>query len=274
VAIQSGWTDTLFPVSEALHFTEGLAAEKVHHPLLLIFDDVGHGWAQGKAADLARQNTAAISFLDTVMLDHGVPPNRVLAVGQTCPAAAPSGPVLTASSWAALTTGSLDLAAPSAQTVTSGGGSPAVSAALDPAYASRLCHQLPAAREPGTAVAEEPVTSPTTLIGPLQVTARLHVVGDFPELVGRLWDVGPSGATRQIVEAGVLRPAVNQSAGAGPTTTADTTVTFDLNPNEYTVPAGDTLELELVGSTAPWFRRSNGTFTMTVTDLRATIGTH
>jgi hypothetical protein len=40
------------------------------------------------------------------------------------------------------------------------------------------------------------------------------------------------------------------------------------------VAAGDTLELELVGSTAPWFRASNGTFTLTVTGLHATIGTH
>ncbi len=104
MVIQNGWTDTLFPVSEALHFAAGLAHEKVHHPLLLIFDDYGHGWAQGKQADVSRQNAAALTFLDSVMLDHGSPPDQVLAVGQTCPATAPSAPVLSASSWAALTT--------------------------------------------------------------------------------------------------------------------------------------------------------------------------
>jgi len=274
VAIQSGWTDTLFPVSEALHFSEGLGDAEVHHPLLLIFDDNGHGWAQGKPADVHRQDAAALSFLDTVMLDHGTRPTTVLAVGQTCPAGAPSAPVLTASSWAALTTGSLRLSSSSAQVVTSGGGSPAVSAALNPAYVGKLCHLLPAGREPGTAVADVRVARATTVIGSLQVTAHLHVVGDFPELVGRLWDVGPTGATRQIVEAGVVRPDVDQSAHAGSRSTGDTTVTFDLNPNEYTVAAGDTLELELVGSTAPWFRASNGAFSLTVTDLHATIGTH
>jgi predicted acyl esterase len=208
------------------------------------------------------------------MLDHGSPKTTVLAVGQTCPASAPSSPVLTAPSWAALMTGTLKLSAATDQMVTSAGGSPTVSAALNPAYQSKLCDPLPAAREPGTAVAEERMTRATTIIGGLQVTAHLHVVGDFPELVGRLWDVSATGATRQIVEAGVVRPSVNQSAGASPTTTGDTNVTFTLNPNEYTVPAGDTLELELVGSTAPWFRASNGTFTMTVTDLHAAIGTH
>jgi pimeloyl-ACP methyl ester carboxylesterase len=274
LAIQNGWTDTLFPVTEALHFTDSLARAKVHNPLLLIFDDYGHGWAQAKTADVTRQTAAALSFLDTVMLDHRSPPSEVLAVGQTCPATAPSSPVLTASSWAALTTGTLRLSADPAQTVTSAGGSPAVSAALNPAYQSKLCDPLPAAREPGTAVAAQTMTKSTTLIGGLRVTAHLHVVGDFPELVGRLWDVSPGGATRQIIEAGVVRPSVNQSAQAGTATTGDTNVVFTLNPNEYTVPAGDTVELEVVGSTAPWFRASNGTFAMTVTNLRATIGTH
>jgi len=273
LVIQNGWTDTLFPVSEALHFTQRLDTAKVHNPLLLIFDDYGHGWAQGKTADVLRQNAAALTFLDTVMLDHGAPPTSVLAVGQTCPASAPSAPVLTAPSFAALTTGTLELSAPSAQTVTSGGGSPAVSAALNPAYESKLCDPLPAGREPGTAVAEARLTHATTLIGGLQVTARLKVTGNYPELVGRLWDVAPTGLTRQFIEGGVVRPDVNQAAGTGPAATGDTTVTFELNPNEYTVKAGDTLELELVGSTAPWFRASNGTFTISVTDLHATIGT-
>jgi predicted acyl esterase len=117
------------------------------------------------------------------------------------------------------------------------------------------------------------MTAPTTLIGGLTVTAHLQVVGRYPELVGRLWDVRADGQTRQIVETGVVRPDVDQQAGTG-AATGTTDITFQLAPNEYTVPAGDSLELELVGSTAPWFRPSNGTFTITVTDLEATVGTH
>lgn len=274
LAIQNGWTDTLFPVSEALHFTERLATTAVHHPDLLIFDDYGHGWAQGKQVDVRRQNAAVLSFLDTVMLGHRTPAPKVIAAGQTCPAAAPSSPVLTARSWAALATGSVTLSSGATQTVTSSGGSPAVAAKLNPAYQSTLCDPFPAGREPGTAVAERTVSHPTTLIGALTVTAHLAVVGNFPELVGRLWDVSQDGQTRQIIETGVVRPAVNQSASAGPATAGATTVTFELAPNEYTLAAGHTLELELVGSTAPWFRPSNGTFTLTVTGLHATIATH
>jgi len=272
VAIQNGWTDTLFPVSEALHYSERLTAAKEHTPQLLIFDDVGHGWAQAKPADLARQTADALSFLDTVMLRHRTPTSEVVAVGQTCPAAVASSPVLDASSWAGLRRGNLTLSAPAAQTVTSAGGSPAVAAALNPAYQSTLCQSLPAAREPGTAVASMAMTAATTLIGGLTVTAHLQVVGRYPELVGRLWDVKADGQTRQMVETGVVRPNVDQQAGPG-AATGTTDVTFQLAPNEYTVPAGNTLELELVGSTAPWFHPSNGTFTITVTDLEATVGT-
>jgi pimeloyl-ACP methyl ester carboxylesterase len=274
MVIQNGWTDTLFPASEALHYSERVAATD-HNPMLLIFDDYGHGWAQAKPADVRRQNAAAIAFLDTVMLGHRRPAGGVLAVGTTCPATAPSSPVLRAGSYSALATGTLQLtAAAAAQTVTSDGGSPTVAAALDPAYQSKLCDPLPAAREPGTAVASLPVTHATTVVGALTVTAHLDVTGDFPELVGRLWDVSASGPTRQLVEAGVVRPDVNVSSTANAATAGATNVTFELAPNEYTVAAGHTLELELVGSTAPWFRASNGTFTISVTDLHARIATH
>ena len=110
-----------------------------------------------------------------------------------------------------------------------------------------------------------------TLLGGATVTARLHVVGTFPELVGRLWDVAPDGSTRQIVALNVYRPSVNQLASTGPTTTADTTMTFTLDPNDYTFPAGDTVQLELVGSTAPLFRASNGTFAVTVTGASVSL---
>ena len=128
----------------------------------------------------------------------------------------PSAPAISPSSAAA------------AQTVTSSGGSPAVAAALDPAYASKLCDPLPAAREPGTALAETKMTRATTLIGGLRVTADLHVVGNFPELVGRLWDVGPGGSTRQLIEAGVVRPD-REPVGrpATPPPPADTKVSFE-----------------------------------------------
>jgi X-Pro dipeptidyl-peptidase C-terminal non-catalytic domain len=269
-AIQSGWTDTLFPVSEALHYANAVHAAGDHTPLLLMFDDVGHGWAQGKAADQARTNQAGIAFLDAVMLGHRQPQTGVIAIAQTCPTSAPSGPETTGASLSALAPMSVVLRGASAQTVRSDGGDPSTAAALDPAYHSPLCHPLPAAAEPGTATYQAPVGQGFTLLGGATITARLHVVGNYPELVGRLWDVGTDG-TRQIVAMGVFRPSVNQSTGTSSSATGDETVRFELNPNEYHFAAGHHVELELVGSNAPYFRASNGTFSITVTGLRATL---
>ncbi|MHB1986992.1 MAG: alpha/beta hydrolase [Acidimicrobiales bacterium] len=275
--MQNGWTDTLFPVSEALHWAARYAAARVHSPLLQIFDDVGHGWSDNKAADVALQTKDAIAFLDDEMLWHRKPQTGVIAIATTCPASAPSGPVLRAPSWAALQETMIRFSVARGarpQILTSSGGNPKVARDLNPAYASPYCQALPGAREPGTATYTIiPVTSgPVRVIGPLRVTARLHVVGDYPEIIGRLWDVNVATGTRQLVEAGAYRPAVNQAARISKRAQATTTASFELSPNFWTVPKTHELELELVGSTSPWFRPSNGTFSVAVSRLTASIG--
>ncbi len=278
LVMQNGWTDTLFPVSEALHWSSRYGADHVNPPLLQIFDDVGHGWAQGKRADIALQQREAVTFLDDVMLKHARPPTGVIAIGTTCPGSAPSSPILRASSWhALLASGSMVTATGGshAQVVTSGGGSRSVAADLNPAYHSPYCDPLPAATEPGTAhyTVVRPRSSPLVLVGPLTVRATLRVKGSYPELVARLWDVNPATHRRQLVEAGDYRPPVNQAAGTSTSSVATTVATFELEPNLWTLAPGHLLVLELVGSTAPWFRASNGRFSITVTRLTASVAT-
>ncbi len=270
-AIQSGWTDSLFPVNEALHFANAARAAGSKSPLLLIFDDVGHPWAQDKAADVAFNNETGIGFLNRVVLDHKAPATGVLVREQTCPASAPSGPTVAAPSWASLQHGAAQLTGAPPQQVTSGGGDPSVATALD-GVLQPLCDNLPAATEPGTAIYTLGAPSKGIhILGGVVIRAKLSITGDYPELIGRLWDVAPGGATRQIVEMGAFRPAVNQAPGTSTGATATESISFELPPNDYEVAPGHTLELELVGSNAPFFRKSNGTFTITVSDLRATV---
>jgi hypothetical protein len=269
--IQSGWTDTLFPVTEALHFAAQAKAANPHATLLMLFDDVGHGWAGDKPADVAYNATTGIGFLNAVMLHHAQPTTGVIAVPQTCPHTAPSGSRLTGATLASLAHGEVTLSGADTQTVTSGGGAPTVAAALDPVTGT-LCQNLSAAAEPGTATYKKPVAShPEQLIGAVTVHAHLAVTGQWPEVVARLWDVAPGGATRQIVAMGVYRPHVNQGAAVTASSTGSTDATITLNPNDYTFAPGHTIELELVGSNAPYFRASNGTFTIGVSDLTATL---
>ena len=270
-AIQSGWTDTLFPVTEALHFAVRSRTTHSRSPQLLMFADVGHGWASDKTADTHYTVNEGLDFLGSIMLTHRTPPTGVVAIPQTCPATAPSGQPRHAATFASLRAGSLTLGGTTPQVVTSSGGDSAVSAALNPAYAGKpLCNSMTNTVSPGTAVYETPVGSkPTTMLGGVQIHLRMKLSGHYPELVGRLWDVSANGTTRQIVALGVFRPVAIQRPGVA--STATERATFELNPNDYTFAAGDSVELELVGSTTPLFRKSNGSFRITVTSLQANV---
>ncbi len=269
-AIQSGFTDSLFPVSEARRFAEAAKVEGSNSPLLLIFDDVGHPWAQNKVADVAFNDATGIDFLNAVVRQHRRPRTGVAVRAQTCPASAPSGPTQWARSFSTLIHGSVTLSAPGAQVVTSKGGSQVVAAALN-ATTEPLCDPLPAKPEPGTArYAVSAGANGLHVLGGVRVTATLAIKGVEPELVGRLWDVAPDG-TRQIVELGAFRPSTNRPEPTTRSATVTESVHFELPANDYDVPPGHRLELELVGSTAPFFRPSTGSFSIRVSKLRATV---
>jgi predicted acyl esterase len=101
------------------------------------------------------------------------------------------------------------------------------------------------------------MTSPGfTLMGLPTITASVNTVGQFGELTARLWDVLPDG-TQRLISRGVYRLTDNQT---GP-------LTFQLHGNGYQFAAGDTVKLEVLGRDAPYYRASNGAFTVQVSNL-------
>ena len=97
------------------------------------------------------------------------------------------------------------------------------------------------------------MTSPGfTLLGlPTVHRARSKRRAASAQLDARLWDVLPSGKQR-LISRGVYRLAENQTG----------TITFQLHGNGYEFAAGDTVKLELLGRDAPYYRASNGAFTI------------
>ena len=115
--------------------------------------------------------------------------------------------------------------------------------------------------DPGTAVYT--MTSPGfTLMGLPTVTATVNTTGPFGELVGRVWDVLPDG-TQRLVSRGIYRLTDNQQGQ----------VTFQLHGNGYQFAAGDTVKLELLGRDSPYYRASNGAFTVQVSDVTVALPT-
>jgi len=91
-------------------------------------------------------------------------------------------------------------------------------------------------------------------MGAPTVIAKLAVSGSAPQLAARLWDVSPD-ARQLLVSRQVLRPRGGAEV-------------FQLQPAGWHVDAGHALKLELLGSDAPHYRASNGSFTITISDLQ------
>jgi len=258
--LQSGWTDELFPVSQSIRAYNRALAEK--GIVALQVGDLGHSRGSNKVGEDHAFQEQGAAFFAARLEREGKPPadGSVTAYTTTCPESEPAGGPFTARKWSKLHPHAVTLYSATAQTFTSAGGNPAIAAEYDPiAGTSEACKEVTAETEPDTA--GYTLTSPGfTLMGMPTVTADVAVTGAFGEVVGRLWDVLPSGEQR-LVSRGVYRLAENQQG----------TITFQLHANGYTFPAGDTVKLQLLGRDTPYYRASNGVFGVEVKSLGATL---
>ena len=260
--LESGWTDDLFPVEQSLRAYNQITAK--HGQVALMIGDLGHSPGTNKVNTDEAFNEEGASFFAAELEHEGSPPatGSVTAYTQTCPSEAPAAGPYRASSWKTLPTGTVSFGSAATQTFTSVGGNPVVAAELDPiAGTSEACKTVTAETEPDTA--SYTLTSPGfTLMGLPTVTATVKTTGLYGEIASRLWDVLPDGEQR-LISRGIYRLAENQQGN----------ITFQLHGNGYNFPAGDTVKLELLGRDAPYYRASNGTFAVEVSNLEVALPT-
>jgi predicted acyl esterase len=260
--LESGWTDDLFPPSQSLRVYNAAHAVKGYAALMV--GDLGHSRGSNKEnTDHAFNEEAARFFAARLQRTGTAPANRsVTAYTQTCPQSAPGGGPFTAGNWSKLHPHKLSFGSAGAQLFTSAGGNPTIAAEFDPiGGTSDACKTVKAETEPNTA--NYTLISPGfTLLGLPKVTATIKTTGPFGELVSRLWDVLPSGEQR-LISRGVYRLTESQQG----------TITFQLHGNGYEFAKGDTVKLQLLGRDAPYYRASNGAFSIEVSNLTATLPT-
>jgi len=252
VLLMSGFTDDLFPASQS--FRVRLALLRKHRPPVFQLGDLGHPRASNKLDEYAFLNEQGAEFFDAYLRKIGEPPTpgTVTVFTQTCPVTAPAGGPIFAARLQDLARGAFSLGDPAPQTVTSDGGDPALASAVDPIFGNGICGRHPTRNAPGTAVYTAP--SPGfTLIGQPTLKARVRTKGPFGQIVGRLWDVGTDGL-QTLIASGVYRLRPRQR----------NRIVFQLEGNAYQFAAGHTVRVELVGSSPPTFRPSNGTFSVRV----------
>ncbi len=254
--LESGWTDDLFPPEQSLRVYNAVRAN--HGQVSLQFGDLGHSRGSNKVNTNQAFNDQGAQFFAAELAGSGTPPaaGSVTAYTQTCPAGAPAAGPFTASSWSALHPRTLVFGGSAPQTVDSAGGNPAIAAGFDPiAGTTDACKTVTAETDPGTGVYT--TTSPGfTLMGLPTVTASISTLGAFGQLAARLWDVLPDGSQR-LVSRGVYRLTANQIG----------TITFQLHGNGYQFAPGDTVKLELLGSDSPYYRASNGAFSVQLSNV-------
>lgn len=265
--IQNGFTDDLFPIGEALKYYNRLRQlQGSGADVALQFGDLGHARGQNKRDPDVAFNTQGAAFFASHLRggsSAGVPVRGSVSVfTQTCPKDAQAAG-LTAPSWDAIHPGALALGSPASQTVTSAGGDPQKASGTDPIGASgSACTTFSGSDDPGTANYRLGESRGFTMVGRPTITAKVALTGATGQLVGRLWDVGPDGK-QLLVTRGVYR--LNPAD--------DGRITFQLNGNGYRFEKGHTPKLELVGSSAPTYRATNGAFSVAVSELRLTLPT-
>jgi hypothetical protein len=268
-----GWTDSLFPVDQALRWIE---IEQTANPRAVIgqlYTDIGHPPAPNKPSDRRRVVARVIAWHEHYLLGRPVGVVRgVEAWLHTCPATAKSTGPVRARSWDALHPRSIDLRGAGGDVV--GDAGDLVSGrATDPVAGDGICAAQQAPIAAGTVVDSWPVRRPLLLVGAPTVTADLQVTDDTSqapyvtgpaggrELAARLWDVAPDGSALLLTRL-LYRPRVTGVQK------------FQLHPIGYRVPAGHRLVLELRGSDAPYGRPSNEPFVINVGPLHLSLPTY
>ncbi len=257
--IANGFTDDLFPVDEAVRYANLVKDTHPNVPVSQMHFDFGHQRGQGKDADEDLLAQRQFEWFDRYV--KGNTSQSTLqgaeALTQTCPASAPSGGPYLAKSWNDLSPGEVRLRAGGAKSYLSAGGNPNVDIEVDPiSGGGDPCKTTPGADQSGVATWRLPKATGSgyTLLGSPTVIADLQWSGNFPHVIGRLWDVAPDG-TQTLVARGVYRPV------------AFGRQVFQLHPNGWKFAAGHQAKLELLGKDAPYSRASNGTFSVQVSNI-------
>jgi predicted acyl esterase len=265
--LESGWTDDLFPVEQSLRVYNQVRALKGYAALM--FGDLGHAPATNKENTDHAFNEEGAQFFQARLEHSGKAPanGSVTAYTETCPQSAPGAGPYTARSWAKLHPTAVSFGSSTAQTFTSAGANPTIGVEFDPIKEDEaeeggdVCKETTSEMEPDTATYTT-TSSGFTMMGLPTIKADVKTTGLYGEITARLWDVLPSGQER-LVSRGVYRLEEDQS---GP-------ITFQMHGDGYEFPAGDTVKLELLGRDSPYYRASNGVFTVEVSDLTASLPT-
>jgi fermentation-respiration switch protein FrsA (DUF1100 family) len=258
--IENGWTDDLFPPSQALRAYNYLRSAYQNFPVSLQFGDLGHSRGSNKPATNQSLNGQAARFF-AARLRHdgtGPAPGSVTTFTQNCPQSAADGGPYRAPTWNAMQRPGITFGTDPAQTFTSAGGDPDVAKQFDPiAGTNDSCQTIAQEDEPNDATYTHKFGSPMTMMGLPTIRAHIDTTGMFGQIDARLWDLTPDGQ-QTLISRGVYSLRNDQSGN----------ITFQLHGNGWRWKKGDVAELQLLGRDSPYYQAGNFPFSVAVKNLR------
>jgi hypothetical protein len=259
--MQTGWTDALFPVPQALAAYDALLREDPRAPIALQVGDLGHPPASNHPADTAAFDRAGGAFLDAWLKGSGAKPRpgAITAYTTTCPASAPAGGgPYRAARFAGLARGRLAFRTRRTLRIDDKGASGALAAALNP-LTSSPCTPHPA--DPSSHATLSLRSPGVTLLGLPVITGRVSTKGRYGQLDARLWDRDPATGRQRLITRGAYRLDVDQRGR----------FRFELDGNGWRFAKGHRIVVELLGRDAPTYGASIEPFRATLRGVRVTL---
>jgi pimeloyl-ACP methyl ester carboxylesterase len=260
---QSGWTDALFPVGQALGSYDSLLKKNKNANVALQVGDLGHSPGANHPVDNAAFVAQGQAFFDAWLRGSGTKPKpgAVTAYTMTCPKTAlKGGGPYTASRFAKLARGTLGLKTGKTLKINQNGASASLANDLNPltGKGSDLCNTH---RPDKTSKAQISRVSPgVTLIGLPVITGRVATKGKLGQLDARLWDRSRGGAQR-LITRGTYRLTDNQKGR----------FRFALDGNGWKFAKGHRIVVELLGADAPTYGRSAASFSAKLTKVKVAL---
>ncbi len=240
--VMNGWTDPIFPATEALRTYNFLRAHSKNPAISLQLGDVGHFRAGNSPSSYKVFNNQGSAFFDHYLKGAagGPAPGSVTTLGQGCPKGKVSPGKLTVPSYSKLARGDIHLATGRSRSLVPGTQNDPLGKAFDPVTNGDPCSVVKNGTATDSLVLAR--TSPGfTLAGATTITLKLKNNSHFGQIDGRLWDVNKG--SRRLIDYGTYRLVPGQKGQ----------IKFQLFGNEYTFPKGHKLQLELVGHNSPIF---------------------
>ena len=269
-----GFTDPLFPGTEALQMLAELRAADPTYPIKVFLGDLGHDYTGERQDEWDLAHGQMNAFLEHHLLPANGAPAPAYDVGATvtrcldhdAPMRYVSAPTWSGLHPASVTfTSEADGVSNSAVVGQAGLATDPISTATLPLPgAYKGCRKMsPSTTDPATATYLFPTERDLVLMGGPVLDLTYDTTGPDTELNARVWDVAADGSVQGLVTRGTYRSLDGPGTGL--------TARFQIAPNGYRFPAGHSVKLEVTANDAPYYQQSNVPAVVRVDGVRLTL---